>query len=68
MSLSLILFVAALAGLLGFLYIRAGKKRGKDNSGSGGDGGFSPMIRTAIATIPAATAAGMAAVAVIEEH
>lgn len=27
MSFSLILFVAALAGLLGFLYIRAGKNR-----------------------------------------
>lgn len=40
MSLPFILFVATLAALLGFLYIRAGKQRGKDNGGSGGDGGL----------------------------
>ena len=38
MSLSFILFVAALAGLIVFLYIRAGKQRGK-NSGGGDTGG-----------------------------
>jgi hypothetical protein len=42
MSLSFILFVAALAGLLLILFIRAGKQRGKNGS-DGGDtsgGGF----------------------------
>lgn len=40
MSLPFILFVAALGGLLGFMYIRAGKRRGKGSGGNGGDGGF----------------------------
>jgi hypothetical protein len=39
MSLPFILFVVALAGLLGFLYIRAGKQRKKDSGGNSGDGG-----------------------------
>ncbi|BCB27250.1 hypothetical protein SKTS_21360 [Sulfurimicrobium lacus] len=42
MSLSFILFVAALGGLIVFLFIRAGKYRGKDSGGGDTSGtGFS---------------------------